>query len=96
MKAFNSPTPTAALRNFTQRLTQVDFNVNDPEHIKAYICLTQHGRQHPTLRFNLTNGFQDVHSMMNAIVGAEFIKQFPDLRTSANELVTSAKNAKVA
>lgn len=96
MSRFVSPAPTGTLRNFSQRLVYVDFDVKNPEHIKAYISLTQYGRQHPTLRFNVIDGYQDVHSMMNAIVGAEFIKQFPELDEAVRDTIATTKVTKVA
>lgn len=96
MSRFVSPAPTATLRNFSQRLVYVDFDVKNPDHIQAYISLTKYGRQHPTLRFNLIDGYQDVHSMMNAVVGAEFIKQFPELDEAARSTLATVKVTKVS
>lgn len=88
MSGMNGSGPKAVLNAFSQKVRYVDFDVKNPEHIKAYICLTKYGRQHPTLRFNLSDGYLDVHSMMNAAVGAEFIKQYPDVEEEARHLVT--------
>lgn len=77
MTGFNSPAPVARLRTFTTHLKYVDFDVTNPEHIAAYVCLTKYGRQHPTLRFNLYEQYADVHSMMNAVIGAAYAAQFP-------------------
>lgn len=89
----NGTGPAAVLNAFSQRVRYVDFDAKDPEHIKAYICLTQYGRQHPTLRFNLKDGYLDVHSMMNAAVGAEYVKQFPDLDAEAQRIVKEKRAA---
>ena len=77
MTGFTSPAPVAVLRAYTARLIHVDFDVTNPEHIAAYVCLTKYGRQHPTLRFNLYEQFENVHSMMNTVIGATYAAQFP-------------------
>lgn len=83
MSTFNSPAPVHVLRNHARSVKFVDFDVKNPEHIAAYVCLTQYGRQHPTLRFNLIDRYVDVHSMMNALIGAEYAAQFPTADTTA-------------
>lgn len=67
-----APSLTAA----TSHLTFVDFDPKNPEHIAAYIALTEHGRQHPTLRFRLAKPYLDVRSMMHRKIGEAYSSQF--------------------
>lgn len=56
---------------------RVKFNVNDPEHIKAFqmLCLGENNtiRQHPELRFILEENFTDVRSMLFHHVGHAYV-----------------------
>ncbi len=58
---------------------QVDFDPRNSEHLKAFemLCVGDEDgtiRQHPTLRFNVHEGYHDVRSMMLDIVAREFIR----------------------
>ena len=61
----------------------VEFDVNNAEHLKAFrmLCLGDdrptgpHLRQHPTLRFELDDGFLDVRSMMFHKIGSAWLLQ---------------------
>jgi hypothetical protein len=59
----------------------VDFDVNNPEHLEAFrlLCLGNddglgiHTKQHPSIRFNLEENFQDVRTMMFHKVGQAYL-----------------------
>lgn len=63
----------------------VKFDVNNPEHIKAFqmLCIGKNGviRQHAELRFLLEDEFSDVRSMMFHRVGNAYASRF--IATSA-------------
>ena len=63
----------------------VKFDVNDPEHIKAFqmVCIGENGviRQHPELRFILEEDFSDVRSMMFHRVGNAYSSKFTSTLT---------------
>lgn len=68
--------------NKTRKL-YVDFDPHNLEHLKAYQMLSLgnkdekgniHVQQHSTLRFHLEAPFVDVPSMMNYVVGHEYLK----------------------
>lgn len=65
------PTLRKVLKNY------VDFDVKNPEHLEAFksLCLEHYAKQHPTLRFNLTETFEDVRSMMFHQVGQAYLKR---------------------
>ena len=41
----------------------VKFDPSNPQHVEAYLCIRLHGKQHPTLRFELDEDFQSVPGM---------------------------------
>jgi hypothetical protein len=56
--------------------TQVPFDVNNPEHLRAFhmLCIGDDPiKQHPTLRFQLDQPFLDVPSMMKHRVGQAYL-----------------------
>lgn len=87
---------SVTLSGFAQRLKYVDFDVTNPEHIIAYIHLTQQGRQHPTLRFNLVGQYKDVHSMMNAMVGAAYAEMFATAHSQVRAELDAIANRRQA
>ncbi len=61
----------------------VDFNPQDPEHLKAFKMLvlgeagpTSNIKQHPTLRFNLDNPFDNVRTMMTHKVAEAYLAKY--------------------
>lgn len=71
-----STTLAPSLVTATSHLTTVEFDPKNPEHIAAYLALTEHGRQHPKLRFRLTKPFLDVRSMMHRRIGEAYASQY--------------------
>ena len=59
----------------THMIQPVEFDINDREHIKAFVALTQFNRQHPTLRFTVNPPYNDVRTMMSAKVCEMFSQQ---------------------
>lgn len=62
--------------------THVDFDPKDAEHLKAFkmLVLGEDGptsciRQHPTLRFNLDNPFDNVRTMMTHKVAESYLNE---------------------
>lgn len=55
---------TSALQRASAHLQHTYFDVNNPEHIKAFQMLQFGGRQHPTLRFHVEQPHLDVRTMM--------------------------------
>ena len=60
----------------------VDFDPNNPEHLKAFkmLVLGENGptsvvRQHPTLRFNLDNPFDNVRTMITHRVAERYLAE---------------------
>ena len=60
----------------------VDFDPTNPEHLKAFKMLvlgedgpTSNIRQHPTLRFNIDNPFDNVRTMMTHKVAEAFLRE---------------------
>lgn len=48
----------------TIKKEQVVFDCNNVEHVNAYLCLQNTGRQHSSLRFVLEEGYPSVYHMM--------------------------------
>lgn len=65
----------------TEHLRVADFDPHNPDHIQAFVMLTQHGRQHPTIRFRLEHPYLDVRAMMYDKVGKAYVEMFQ--RTTA-------------
>lgn len=72
-----------ALCNTLNRITRsyVDFDPTDPEHLEAFkmLVLGENGpasviRQHPTLRFNLEQPYDNVRSLMTYRVAEEHLR----------------------
>lgn len=70
-----STTLAPSLASVACQLTAVDFDPKNPEHVAAFIALTVHGRQHPTLRFRLAKPFLDIRSMMHHRIGEAYASQ---------------------
>jgi len=49
-----------------------DFDPKVPEHVEAFVWLTQKSRQHPTMRFRLEQPYLDVITMMYDKIGREY------------------------
>lgn len=61
--------PSQVLNTFEKNITYIPFDVDNEEHLIAYVMLNYHGRQHPTLRFQLEEPFTNVvHMMQTKIV----------------------------
>jgi hypothetical protein len=56
------------------------FDPRNPEHIEAFVMITQQGRQHPSLRFTLEHPFLDVRSMMFDKIGRAYVGSFQQSR----------------
>lgn len=61
---------------------RVNFDPTNPEHLKAFkmLVLGEEGptgniRQHPTLRFNIDNPFDNVRTMMTHKVAEAFLRE---------------------
>lgn len=54
----------SALQRATAHLQHTYFDVNNPEHVKAFHMLQFGGRQHPNLRFHVEHPHLDVRTMM--------------------------------
>jgi len=61
----------------------VDFDPQNPDHLKAFkmLCLGEAGptsniKQHPTLRFNLDNPFDNVRTMMTHKVAEAYLAKY--------------------
>jgi hypothetical protein len=79
------------LNTFTRRFVYEKFDATNPSHLTAYICLKNHGRQHPTLRFYLEDPFLSVPHMMESRVADLFLTQHADLVASADDIVRTNK-----
>lgn len=55
------------------------FDPQNPEHVEAFVMITQQGRQHPTLRFTLEHPFLDVRSMMYDKIGRAYVQMIQHL-----------------
>lgn len=64
------------LPQVTVRLRTETFDPKNAEHIKAFVMLTQQGKQHPELRFVLEHPYLDVRAMMYDKVGRAYVEQF--------------------
>ena len=69
------------LRTVQQK--RVDFDPTNADHLEAFsmLCIGEADKrgsygvkQHPTLRFNVEEGFEDVRSMMLHKVGKQYLK----------------------
>ena len=47
-----------------RRIVEVEFDLTNKEHQRAFAYLTQFNRQHPTLRFILEEPYVDIRSML--------------------------------
>ncbi len=54
------------LNVFNKTFTYEKFDATNPEHVAAYVCLKQYGRQHPTLRFYLEDPFLTIPHLMES------------------------------
>lgn len=68
--------PSTILPQVTVRLRTETFDPKNAEHIKAFVMLTQQGKQHPQLRFVLEHPYLDVRSMMYDKIGRAYVEQF--------------------
>lgn len=82
------PTLRKVFRNY------VDFDPRDPEHLEAFrmLCLEDTARQHPTLRFNLTEQYTDVRSMMMVEVGRAHVDHVNRLISVLEQLDTKTSS----
>ena len=53
----------------------VTFDVNNEQHLAAFVCLVKHGRQHPELRFELEHPYTNVVTMMLGKIAEAHIVQ---------------------
>lgn len=67
---------STVLPRATIGLRAATFDPANPEHIEAFVMLTQQGRQHPTLRFTLEHPYLDVRAMMYEKVGRAYVEAF--------------------
>ena len=63
--------------------THVDFDPKNPDHLQAFrmLCLGESGptstiRQHPSLRFNLDNPYDNVRTMMTHKVAEAYLAEY--------------------
>lgn len=54
------------LNVFSKSFTYEQFDALNPDHIAAYVCLKQYGRQHPNLRFYLEDPFLSIPHLMES------------------------------
>lgn len=58
-------TSAQVLTAFTKNIKYIAFDPSNTEHLAAYALLFKHGRQHPTLRFQLEEPFNNIVQMMH-------------------------------
>jgi len=78
---------TPTLNTFAKQFVYEKFDAHNEEHLQAYLCLSLHGRQHPTLRFYLEEPYQSVPSLMNARIAEAYTAQYKGLASATAKLI---------
>ena len=65
----------------------VKFNPSNPQHVEAYLCIRLHGKQHPTLRFELDEDFQSVPGMMEVMLADAYAASFKNSAENARAVL---------
>jgi hypothetical protein len=83
---------TPILNTFAKQFNYEQFDARNPEHLKAYMCLAYHARQHPTLRFYLEEPYQSVPSLMSARIAEAYTAQYKGIDKDVVKLVGAVKS----
>lgn len=78
-------TSTQILNTFSKTFKYEKFDAHNPEHVAAYVCLKNYGRQHPTLRFYLEDPFSSVPHLMESRISDAYIAQVAGAVEAAND-----------
>lgn len=64
---------STVLPHATARLRTETFDPTNLEHLRAFEMITQHGIQHPEIRFKLDHPYLNVPAMMHARIGKAYL-----------------------
>lgn len=71
------------LNVFNKTFSYEKFDAHNPDHVAAYICLKQYGRQHPTLRFFLEDPFTSIPHLMESRISDAYVASIKGAAESA-------------